>query len=114
MVLVTARLPDAALHRDLAARLEDGQGGAIRTVARIGDCIIPGTIASAVFDGRRFAEELDVPAEGLLRIVTEPVALDERARFDARHVHRTVSAASPAEPGFQVEVATAASRPASS
>jgi dimethylamine/trimethylamine dehydrogenase len=51
LVLVTARLPNDALARQLGA-------------TAIGDALAPGTIASAVWDGRRFAEELDLPPRG--------------------------------------------------
>src|SRR5581483_6488585 len=51
LVLVTARLPNDGLARELGARA-------------IGDALAPGTIASAVWDGRRYAEELDTPSAG--------------------------------------------------
>jgi dimethylamine/trimethylamine dehydrogenase len=51
LVLVTARLPNAGLARELG-------------VTAVGDALAPGTIASAVWDGRRYAEELDTPARG--------------------------------------------------
>ena len=51
LVLVTARLPNDALARELG-------------VTAIGDALAPGTIASAVWDGRRYAEELDSPPRG--------------------------------------------------
>ena len=38
----------------------------IRSVALIGDCLAPGTIAAAVYSGHRIAREFDVPAESLL------------------------------------------------
>jgi dimethylamine/trimethylamine dehydrogenase len=46
LVLVTARLPNDALALELGA-------------TAVGDAYAPGTIATAVWDGRRFAEELD-------------------------------------------------------
>ena len=46
LVLVTARLPNDALALELDA-------------TAIGDAYAPGTIATAVWDGRRYAEELD-------------------------------------------------------
>ncbi len=55
VVLVTGRLPDDALA------LELGAAGAA-SVRAIGDAAAPGTIAAAVWDGRRYAEELDAPA----------------------------------------------------
>jgi dimethylamine/trimethylamine dehydrogenase len=54
LVLVTSRLPSDALLEPLQA---DGV-----FVRAIGDALSPGTIAAAVWDGRRFAEELDDPA----------------------------------------------------
>ena len=51
LVLVTARMPNDSLARELG-------------VTAIGDALAPGTIASAVWDGRRYAEELDTPPRG--------------------------------------------------
>jgi dimethylamine/trimethylamine dehydrogenase len=51
LVLVTARLPNDALALELGA-------------TAIGDAYAPGTIGAAVWDGRRFAEELDTPSHG--------------------------------------------------
>jgi dimethylamine/trimethylamine dehydrogenase len=53
LVLVTARLP----NDELAIQLEDIEG-APRARA-VGDALAPGTIAHAVWDGHRYAEELD-------------------------------------------------------
>jgi dimethylamine/trimethylamine dehydrogenase len=51
LVLVTARLPDDALALELGA-------------TAIGDAYSPGTIATAVWDGRRYAEDLDGEPHG--------------------------------------------------
>jgi len=51
LVLVTARLPNDTLALELGA-------------TAIGDAYAPGTIASAVWDGRRYAEELDGEPHG--------------------------------------------------
>jgi dimethylamine/trimethylamine dehydrogenase len=59
VVMVTGRLPDGALADDLEA-LAAAAGGATR-VRAVGDASSPGTIAAAVWDGRRYAEELDAP-----------------------------------------------------
>ncbi len=58
LVLVTARLPHDALAEALAERTVGGDGPRVRLV---GDAYAPGTIAAAVWDGRRYAEELDEP-----------------------------------------------------
>jgi dimethylamine/trimethylamine dehydrogenase len=61
LVPVTARLPDDGLFTDLMARQADwGDAGIVRVQA-IGDAWAPGTIAAAVYAGRRFAEEFDLP-----------------------------------------------------
>ncbi len=36
----------------------------IKSLARIGDCLAPGTIASAVFSGHKFARGFDEPDPG--------------------------------------------------
>jgi dimethylamine/trimethylamine dehydrogenase len=53
-VLVTARLPRNTLLQDLK------EGPAFKSITAIGDAEAPGTIAAAVFAGRRYAEELEV------------------------------------------------------
>jgi dimethylamine/trimethylamine dehydrogenase len=60
LVLVTARLPEDALAAELLARPE----AKLLSVRPIGDALAPGTIAAAVWDGRRYAEELDAPDPG--------------------------------------------------
>jgi len=61
VVPVTARLPNEALARDLAARRDDWAAAGIVSVTAIGDALAPATIAHAVYAGRRYAEELDAP-----------------------------------------------------
>ena len=57
VVLVTARLPAGEDLLDGFARaVADGR---LRSVRGIGDAWAPGTIAMAVWSGRRYAEELD-------------------------------------------------------
>jgi dimethylamine/trimethylamine dehydrogenase len=56
VVMVTARLPDEELYLELLARHKQGE---IASVRAIGDAWAPGTIAAAVWSGRRFAEEFD-------------------------------------------------------
>ncbi len=58
LVLVTARLPEESLVVDLQARMATGADGG-PAVRAVGDALSPGTIAAAVWDGRRYAEELD-------------------------------------------------------
>ncbi len=63
-VLVTARLPEDGLYRDLKAREADWAAAGIVSVEAIGDACAPGTIAMAVYAGRRYAEELDAAPIG--------------------------------------------------
>ncbi|WNC71973.1 FAD-dependent oxidoreductase [Thalassotalea psychrophila] len=59
IVMVTARLPTDNLYYELQQLMEDGKAGATKSICRIGDCEAPGPIASAVYSGRLYAEELD-------------------------------------------------------
>lgn len=58
LVLVTARLPEDGLASDLEGALGGREGPSVRLV---GDAWSPGTIAAAVWEGRRYAEELGDP-----------------------------------------------------
>jgi dimethylamine/trimethylamine dehydrogenase len=64
VVMVTARLPRDELARDLGSEGDRWAGAGLRSVRTIGDAWAPGTIASAVWWGRRYAEELEGPASG--------------------------------------------------
>jgi dimethylamine/trimethylamine dehydrogenase len=73
-VFVTARLPDDGLYRELLARRDDWEDAGLRSVKAVGDCWSPGTIAAAVWEGQRYAQELDGPpgeAAPFRREVTE-------------------------------------------
>jgi dimethylamine/trimethylamine dehydrogenase len=61
VVMVTARLPEEELFLQLQARQEQGRVASVRA---IGDAWAPGTIAAAVWSGRRFAEEFDADLPG--------------------------------------------------
>jgi dimethylamine/trimethylamine dehydrogenase len=63
-VLVTARLPEDALYLELKAQEADWAAAGIASVEIIGDACAAGTIAMAVYAGRRYAEELDTPVIG--------------------------------------------------
>ena len=63
VVLVAARRPDDALFASLRQREGEWADAGIERVALIGDASAPGMIVHAVYDGRRYAEEMDAPAE---------------------------------------------------
>jgi dimethylamine/trimethylamine dehydrogenase len=50
ILMVTARIPRDALYHQLVDRVD---------IARIGDCLAPGTIAACVRSGHRYAREMD-------------------------------------------------------
>jgi dimethylamine/trimethylamine dehydrogenase len=57
-VFVTSRLPNESLYLDLVGREDAWTDAGLRSVRVVGDALSPGTIATAVWDGRRFAEDL--------------------------------------------------------
>ena len=63
-MLVTARLPEEGILDDLVARSAEWDGAGLSAVEGIGDARSPGTIAAAVWDGRRYAEDLDAADPG--------------------------------------------------
>ena len=48
--MTTSRLPEDDLYHSLASRI---------SIERVGDCAAPGTIATAVYAGHRYAREMD-------------------------------------------------------
>ena len=63
-VFVTARLPEDSLYQGLLERRGDWPGAGLKTVRAIGDCLAPGTIAAAVWEGHRYAQELEAAFDG--------------------------------------------------
>ena len=63
VVLVTSRVPEDSLSRELDACAADWSAAGIESVTTIGDALAPATIAHAVYAGRRCAEELDGPPD---------------------------------------------------
>jgi dimethylamine/trimethylamine dehydrogenase len=63
LVLITARLPINDLYFGLAGVEEERLDTLPFRLTRIGDCLAPSTIAAAVYDGHRYARELDNPPE---------------------------------------------------
>ncbi len=59
LVPVTMRLPNDGLYEALTALGEKTEAAGIRSIRRIGDCYGPATIAAAVYEGHRYARELD-------------------------------------------------------
>jgi dimethylamine/trimethylamine dehydrogenase len=59
LVPVTMRLPNDALYDALMAEPATLKAAGIKSIRRIGDCYGPATIAAAVYEGHRYARELD-------------------------------------------------------
>jgi dimethylamine/trimethylamine dehydrogenase len=59
VVLVTARLPEENLLTDLTNRADQWVESGMLSVRAIGDAYAPATIAAAVYEGHKYAEELD-------------------------------------------------------
>jgi dimethylamine/trimethylamine dehydrogenase len=59
LVLVTARLPTNELYFGVVGADEEHLETLPFGLSRIGDCLAPSTIAAAVYDGHRYARELD-------------------------------------------------------
>ncbi|PKH23007.1 FAD-dependent oxidoreductase [Pseudomonas fluorescens] len=66
LLLVTSRAPEQALYQALNNTPERLQAAGIGTLALVGDCVAPGTIAAAVYSGHRSAREFDAPAGSLV------------------------------------------------
>lgn len=66
LLLVTSRAPEQALYQALHNGPEQMRAAGITTLALIGDCVAPGTIAAAVYSAHRMAREFDAPADSLV------------------------------------------------
>ncbi len=64
IVETTARVPNDDLYYGLASQADVLSASNIKSIARIGDCLAPGLIASAVFSGHKFARGFDEPDPG--------------------------------------------------
>jgi dimethylamine/trimethylamine dehydrogenase len=82
LIMVSSRLPSNELSQALEKRAGELADAGIDSLETIGDAWAPGTIAAAVFAGRRYAEELGTqPREGALpfrREVAELLPFDVR------------------------------------
>ena len=68
IVLVTGRVPDAELYGALLADRAGLDTAGIVSVDRIGDCLVPSSIADAVFGGHRHARQFgETPEAGPVR-----------------------------------------------
>jgi dimethylamine/trimethylamine dehydrogenase len=78
LVMVTARDPLDQLADDLLAAADRWEDAGVLTVQAVGDAWSPATIAGAVWDGRRYAEQLDQTDEREVPFRREVVRLAEQ------------------------------------
>jgi dimethylamine/trimethylamine dehydrogenase len=85
VVLVTQRVSEDALYRELVANEEGLRANGVTGLYRIGDCVVPRLVADAIFDGHRLAREIDSddPATPLPFIREHRVLGATDADFDA-------------------------------
>ncbi len=76
LVLATSRVPNDALYKELSADPEKLKEAGITKLARIGDTVAASTIQFAVYEGHRFARELDGEALGDVPYKIEQVRLE--------------------------------------
>jgi dimethylamine/trimethylamine dehydrogenase len=62
VLMVTARLPREELMTALNNRGSEWASAGLLSARTIGDAYAPATIAAAVYEGHKYAEELDTPA----------------------------------------------------
>jgi dimethylamine/trimethylamine dehydrogenase len=77
LVMVTARDPHDALAADLLAAADRWADAGVSSARAVGDAWSPATIAAAVWDGRRYAEQLDQPDDRDVPFLREVVRLAE-------------------------------------
>jgi dimethylamine/trimethylamine dehydrogenase len=59
VVLVTQRVSDDGLFRELRERADERAEAGVERLLRIGDCVAPRLLADAIFDGHRLGREID-------------------------------------------------------
>jgi len=59
-VMVTSRQPQNQLFHQLNDLQKNLASAGIQGISRIGDCLAPSTIAAAVYEGHRYAQEYEL------------------------------------------------------
>jgi dimethylamine/trimethylamine dehydrogenase len=78
VVAVTSRLPNEELYDALADQATATADAGILSITSIGDCLVPSTIAAAVYAGHRYAREFDRPASDEIAFRREMISLDSK------------------------------------
>ncbi len=61
VVLVTSRVPNSGLYKELKARGSEWPGNDIQAIYRVGDCVAPQQLNNVMFGAHRVAREFDSP-----------------------------------------------------
>ncbi len=61
VILVTARVPNSGLYKELKARKSEWLENEIQAIYRIGDCLAPQQLMNVIFGAHRIAREFDSP-----------------------------------------------------
>ena len=61
VVLVTSRVPNSGLYKELKARQSEWSGNDIQAIYRVGDCVAPQQMNNVMFGAHRLAREFDSP-----------------------------------------------------
>ena len=64
LVMITARIPNDDWYYELGSKTDALSAAGIKSLARIGDCLAPGTIAHPVYSGHKYASEFVEPVPG--------------------------------------------------
>ena len=68
VVIVTGRLPNDELFLSLENKVAELDGSKVKSVDRIGDCEAPSIIATAVYEGHKYARRLDEEPKAIFLI----------------------------------------------
>ncbi len=66
VVMVTSRMPEDGLYHDVLQALDNAPDAGMRTLRRVGDCQAPGIIATANYEGHRYARELGAEVDPVI------------------------------------------------
>ncbi len=81
LIPVTARIPSADLWLEIESRAEEFHANGGISMQRIGDCLAPGIIASAVYAGHKAARELGVDKRHQVEIKRDRVVVGSRIKI---------------------------------
>ncbi|NQY11528.1 MAG: NAD(P)-binding protein [Flavobacteriales bacterium] len=76
LMMVTARTPNDSLYHEMNALTDEMAEAGIKSLARTGDCLAPGTLAQAIYFGHKFAREFQEPEAPDVAFKREQIILE--------------------------------------